>query len=85
MSQLTTENPKIEVRKQRIEQLKNDCEIMRLVRDGIENIDIPIQQLLQTRIQNNILDRMLILKEIEIISQQPWTQTLPPITILPQP
>jgi hypothetical protein len=73
MDNITTQNPKIESRKQRVEQLQSDCEIMKLVKDNIRNDRTltPVYDLLTTRIHNNMLDRMLILKEIEIISQQP--------------
>ena len=70
---MTQNEQKIESRKQRIEQLKNDAEIMKLVHENLKNASnfAELYDLLTTRIHNNMLDRMLILKEIEIISQQP--------------
>ena len=70
---ITSENRKIQVRKERVEQLKSDAEIMKLVHNNLKNDPnfTELYQLLTTRIHNNMLDRMLIFKEIEIISQQP--------------
>jgi len=70
---MTKKELQIENRKQRVESLKNDAEIMALVATNIRydpNMG-EIGRILDDRILNNILDRMLILKEIEIISQQP--------------
>ena len=74
---MNTTDPKkqqrIEIRKQRIEQLKQDAELMSLVMTDIR-YDAhmgPTRLILNQRINNNILDRLLIQKEIEIINQQP--------------
>jgi len=75
VKEIEIKNTKIESREQRIEQLKKDCQVMEIVLDDLRNFYNPerleIAKLLKERILNNKLDRMLILKEIEIISQQP--------------
>jgi len=75
VKEIEIKNTKIESREQRIEQLKKDCQVMEIVLDDLRNFYNPerleIAKLLKERILNNKLDRMLILKEIEIIRQQP--------------
>jgi len=70
---MTRKELQIENRKQRVESLKNDYQIMDLVEENIRLVPeyAKMRQLLQNRMHDNMLDRMLILKEIEIISQQP--------------